>query len=67
MSKVIDREDLVIGETYILDEGFRNSSKVVLLNLTPRKMFATVAPIDNPIIDNSWDVMAYRLSHVENN
>lgn len=65
MSKVIDREDLIIGETYMLDEGFRNSSKVVLLNLTPRKMYATVAPIDNPSIDNSWDVMTYRLSHIE--
>lgn len=53
MSKVIDREDLIIGETYMLDEGFRNSSKVVLLNLTPRKMYATVTPIDNPSIDNS--------------
>lgn len=65
MSKVIDIEDLIIGETYMLDEGFRNSSKVVLLNLTPRKMYATVSPIDNPSIDNSWDVMTYRLSHIE--
>lgn len=65
MSKVIDKEDLIIGETYMLDEGFRNSSKVVLLNLTLRKMYATVTPIDNPSIDNLWDVMAYRLSHIE--
>ena len=51
---------LEVGKQYIIDEGFRNSGIVELVE-SYGKIFVRVK---NPDSNTEWDTMAYRLSEI---
>ena len=59
---------LIEGETVVLDKGYANSSRVVIVSLSELQMYTRVISIEdalrrNPDIKNdSWEVMTNRLS-----
>lgn len=60
--------NLIPGDIVVLDKGFRNSSRVRVVQMTPSEMFSRVhsAELENPTDEDCWDVMINRLSKVEN-
>lgn len=59
----METNELTIGETYIIDAGFRNSGEVVLIKIYGR-LFCRVKNPDN---DYEWDTMLNRLSNKPEN
>ena len=56
-----------VGEIVILDKEYRNSSKVMVLDFTPKEMYATVCDSEGDEKNGeSWQVMTYRLSKIDN-
>lgn len=62
MAMVFNKLNLTVGETVVLDKGFRNSSAVVVVALSkPFGMFSTVRAVHDPL-QEGWDVMTNRLT-----
>ena len=51
--------NLIEGETYIIDKGYRNGGDVILIKIIG-KLFCTVK---DPDTGGKWDTMISRLSH----
>lgn len=61
MSKL--RQELLVGASVVLDEGYTNSSVVIVAYQTPGKLITTVHHKDRP--NDTWDVMTDRLSKIK--
>lgn len=53
------------GEHCILDEGFANSSEVIIDKFTPKQLFAVIYSVTDR--SDKWQVMTYRLSKINSN
>jgi hypothetical protein len=54
----MNKNNLVVGNTYIIDKGFQNSGEVVLVCIYG-KIFCKVK---DPDTGNEWDTMLNRLT-----
>jgi len=56
------------GDKVKLDEGFANTSVVVIVSMMPQKLYSRVVPaeIENPKDDDAWDTMTNRLTPLKN-
>lgn len=61
-----NKYNLGIGDVVMLDGKYRTGSKVVIIDFTPNKMFATVHGCESSI-DDSWQVMTARLTPIIDN
>lgn len=55
-----------VGDRCILDEGFANSSIVIVNGISPGGIYCSVYSEDDPNVPNwnnvnTWEVMSYRL------
>jgi hypothetical protein len=57
----MDKMNLTIGNSYIIDEGFSNSGEVVLIQIYG-KFFCRVK---DPDTGGEWDTMINRLSELK--
>lgn len=62
-----NKHNLQIGETVMLDNDKANRSEVVIVRMTPNKMFSTVRPaaLKEVFPSDCWDVMTNRLSPID--
>jgi len=51
------------GDTAILDAGFHNSSRVIIVSITPQGMFSAIRLADEH--SGQWEVMTYRLTPIK--
>ena len=49
---------LTTGQIVVLDKGLANSSEVIVVKQTPKRLYTTVTGDGK----NEWDVMTYRLT-----
>lgn len=60
-------EEIIPGDTVILDKEFNNSSKVKVVAISSNELFARVhdASLEDPTDKDCWDVMMNRLSKIK--
>lgn len=55
---MIERDKLVVGETYLIDVGYNNSGEVILMKVYGHHF----CKVKDPDTGEEWDTMIYRLS-----
>lgn len=56
-------DNIKVGDIVTLDENYRGGSKVKVVRIGLKRVFATIERVDNP--NDSWDVLLNRLSVIK--
>jgi hypothetical protein len=63
-----NKYNFIPGDKVRLDAEFSNTSVVVIVSMTPNKLYSRVIPseLENPTDSDAWDTMTNRLTPLEN-